>query len=302
MTLRAAALTLLVALVLSSPGHASPLVAMPVDIQRKLGLSVQTLAAAHHVGGTTGYARVLDATPLAGLDADVATAAAAASASQAEAKRSKALAAADATVSVRAAEAAAAQARADAAKLALLRRRLGLEWGPALMTMSDARRSALIGQLAAGRTALVRIDASAGLSGIRGAVMDLGADGTAAVQILGPARVSDPRFPSSGLLGIVSGAAASQLGSGLTLPVRLNTGGAGDGVVMPRSAVLRAAGGAFAYIRRDPTHFERRALGGVVSQAEGLFAAGGFRPGESVVVSGASALYAAETAPKAEGN
>jgi hypothetical protein len=130
-------------------------------------------------------------------------------------------------VAHRVAEAAAAQARTDSAKVTLLRRRLGLEWGPAFMAMSDSRRVALISNLASGRAALVRLDAGAPLRGVRTATLDLGGGGRALVQVIGPARTGDPRFPSSGLIGLVSGPGTQGLGVGLSLPVSLASGGGG---------------------------------------------------------------------------
>lgn len=300
MTLNPARLVLVAALVLArSALAAGPVVEMPAETQRKLGLTTQVLAAAYHAGSVSGFGRVLDPTPLATLDADIAMAAAAAQASRAEAARTRSLAAADATVSARVAEAAAAQARADDIKLVLLRRRLGLEWGPAFMTMTEARRSALVGQLASGRAALVRIDAAAGLTGARTATLDLGPDGKAIAQILGPARTGDPRLLSNGLIGLVSGPAAARLGTGISVPVSIPSGGGGGGVLVPRSALIRAGGVTFAYVRKDQTHFERRDVRGGATEVAGMFAAGGFRPGEAVVVSGAAALFAAELAPPA---
>jgi hypothetical protein len=301
MSLHPARLVLVAALLLARPAlAAAPEVQMAADIQRKLGVATRPLPAARHSGSVSGFARVLDAVPLATLDAEIAAATAATQASRAEAARTRSLAAADATVSAKVAEAAAAQARADGARLLLLRRRLGFEWGPAFMAMTEARRSALVGQLASGRAALVRIDAASGVAGAKAATLDLGPDGRVAAQILGPARSVDPRLLSTGLLGLVSGPVAARLGTGLSLPVSIPSGNAAEGVLVPRSALIRAGGATFAYVRKDATHFERRGVVGGVAEADGLFAAGGFRPGEAVVVSGAAALYAAENAPRRE--
>jgi multidrug efflux pump subunit AcrA (membrane-fusion protein) len=100
-------------------------------------------------------------------------------------------------------------------------------------------------------------------------------------------------------MGVVRGPVAARLGVGMSAPVTLSGAPGGAGVLVPRSALIRTAGQTFAYVRKDATHFERRALVAPTSQPEGLFSAGGLAPGESVVVSGASALLAAETAPKA---
>lgn len=266
--------------------------------QKRLGVTTAPLAAARRQAVATGFARVLDPVPLATLDGDLVTAATAAAASRAEAARTKTLAAADATVSLKLAQAAQAQASADLAKLVLLRRRVGLEWGPAFA--NDASRSRLIAELVAGRTVLVRIDAPAGTGGAHGARMQLSGGEMVDVAILGVARTADPRVQTGGLIGVVRGPVAARLGVGMSAPVTLSGAAGGAGVLVPRSALIRTAGQTFAYVRKDATHFERRALVAPTSQPEGLFSASGFAPGEPVVVSGASALLAAETAPKAE--
>ncbi|CAN5390126.1 hypothetical protein BH10PSE4_BH10PSE4_45460 [soil metagenome] len=266
--------------------------------QKRLGVTTAPLVAARRQAVATGFARVLDPVPLATLDGDLVTAATAAAASRAEAARTKTLAAADATVSLKVAQAAQAQASADAAKLVLLRRRVGLEWGAAFA--NDASRSRLIAELVAGRTVLVRIDAPAGTGGARSARMLLSGGEAVDVAILGVARTADPRVQTGGLIGVVRGPVAARLGVGMSAPVTLSGAAGGTGVLVPRSALIRTAGQTFAYVRKDAAHFERRALVAPASQPEGLFSAGGFAPGELVVVSGASALLAAETAPKAE--
>ena len=288
-----------VAMLMATPALAASVEA-DAGLQRRLGVTVQVVAAARHAGTTAGFARVLDPGPLAQLDADLLAAAAAAQASNAEAARTRALAAADATVARKVAEAAAAQARADSAKLTLLRRRLGLEWGPAFMTMSDARRAVLISNLAAGRAALVRLDSGVPMGSVRSATLDLGGGSRAVVRVIGAARTGDPRFPSSGLIGLVSGPGAQSLGAGLSLPVSLASGSGGQGVLAPRSALIRTGGGTFVYVRKDATHFERRALTGTAAEPEGLFVGGGLKAGEVVAVTGAAALYAAEHPPKGE--
>jgi hypothetical protein len=273
-------------------------VTLDAAAQRRLGVQTAPLEAARRSAGTSGFARVLDAVPLATLESDLAAATSALQASQAEAARTRALAAADATVSRKVAEAARAQARADAAKLTLLRRRLGLEWGPALAAMPDARRDQLVAAIAGGRASLVRIDAADGAPTEHGAGwLDLGPHGRIQATILGPARVGDPRLQSAGLLAVVTGPAAMWLATGVTMPASLAAGAGAMGVVVPRAALLRTGGQTFAYVRRSPTAFERRPIQGGVSEPAGLFAPQGFRPGEAVVVAGATQLFAAERAP-----
>lgn len=281
---------------------ASPVWAVDVRVvqiseatQKRIGVETAPLVTARHRATVSGFARVVDPTPLAVLDSDLASAEAAAQASRAEAARTRGLAAADATVSLRVAQAAQAQAGADNARVTLLRRRIGLEWGPVFAR--DAGRARLIAELVAGRAALVRIDAPAGVAGAREAEMRLSGGDTVNIAILGPARTADPRAQTGGLIGVVRGAVAAELGVGMSAPVTLSGGATSLGVMVPRGALIRTDGQTFAYVRRDATHFERRALVAPSPQPDGLFSAGGFSAGEAVVVSGASALLAAEHTP-----
>lgn len=300
MTARLVALALAIGVLASAPvAAAAPaaFVKLNAATQARIGIVTQPLLAAQRATGAAGFARVLDPVPFATLDADIAAAAAALSASRAEADRSRALNAADQTISRKAAEAAMAQARADDAKLQLLRRRVGLEWGPGLAALSDPARGRLVADLAAGRAALVRIDSAGGLGSGRGvARLDLGPQGNASATLIGPTRSGDARLQSTGLLGIVRGPAALQLGVGTVVPASLSAGGAASGVMLPRAALLRTSGKTYAYVRRDAGAFERREVVGGVSDPAGFFAPTGFRPGEAVVVKGAAQLFAAETA------
>ena len=271
--------------------------AVEIDAATARRLTIQTapVKPGAQAQTVTGFARVLDPIPLAQLDSDIAAAAATASASQAEAARSRALFAADATLSRKAAEAASAQARGDAARLALLRRRLGLEWGPAISGMSATQRSALVTALANGRAALVRIDSASGIgqAGLRSATLDLGATGSVEATILGPARAADPRLQSPGLIARVSGSQAGVLSSGLAASAKMRSA-AQSGFLIPASAVLHLAGGTWVFVQTRPGSFIRRHLVEPSAVPGGLFVRAGVRPGELMVVQGAAALYAAE--------
>lgn len=285
----------------AAPAAEAAVVKMDAATQARLGVATAPLAPARHSAAVTAFARAVDAGPLAALDADIAAAAAALQASRAEATRTRALNDADQTVSAKAAEQAAAQARSDAAKLALLRRRVGLEWGAAIAVLSDARRARLIADIAGGRAALVRIDAPAGPAASRGtATIDLGAAGRVEAVILGPSRTGEPRLQSTGVLALVRGRASTALGLGVVAPASLAAGAEVAGVIIPRSALIRTDGETFAYVRRDAGSFERRQVGAAASDPRGLFAPMGFHPGEVVVVSGAAKLLTAEKPAEAD--
>jgi hypothetical protein len=277
---------------------ASSMLKMDAATQARLGVATQALQAARRSASASGFARALDPGPLAQLDSDIAAAVATYEASRAEAARTRDLNAADQTVSKQAAEAAASQARQDAAKLALLRKRVGLEWSPALAALSDARRGKLVADLAAGRASLLRIDSALGLSQMRGsAEIELTGGGRAHAAILGPTRTGDPRLQSTGLLALITGPQAMQFGAGTVAPATLATGGGGEGVLIPRAALLRTGGHTVVYVRKDATDFEQRVVPAGLSDPEGLFVTSGFRAGEAVVTTGASQLFAAQNKP-----
>lgn len=272
-------------------------VKLPLETQRKLGFVIEPLKAAVRTASIPGFAKVLDPGPLAQLDSDILTAQAAATASAAEAARAKALHADDQAVSTKVWQAAEAQARGDAAKLALLRRRVGLEWGVGLARMSDSQRSALVGDLAAGRAALVRIDTSSGQgqAGLRGVDIDFGSLGLFHGTVLGAARAADPRLMSPGLIARIGGANAGLLSNGLSASVRLTASGPMRGVIAPRAALLRSGGETWVYVRTAGESFLRKPVENGIVDPAGLFVPSGFKPGEPVVTKGSAALFAAET-------
>jgi len=288
---------LIPAALIASAAIAQPPRPVTIDAatMRRLGVVTAPARATAHTSAVSGFARVLDPIPLAQLDSDIAAAAATATASAAEATRAEALFAKDATVSRKAAQAARAQAQGDAARLALLRRRLGFEWGPAILRLSDAQRGALVQALATGHAALLRIDSAGGegQAGLRTVTIDLGELGTVVATIIGPARAADPRLQSPGLIARASGAKASLLSTGLTVPANIHAV-ARSGTFVPATAILRIDGASWAYVMIRPGTFTRRKLEGALPTTGGLFATGGIRAGEAIVTGGGSALYAAE--------
>ena len=309
-SLRLAAL-LTSALVLGTAGvaraDADDVAVKPVKLasetQAKLGLKSEPLKAKASAATVSGYVKVLDPGPLAQLDSDIDAADAAAQASAAELARSDALNKDGATVATKVVEAARAQARADASKLALLRRRLGLEWGDGLARMSAGQRGQLLTDIAAGKAALVRIDTPSGegLAGLTSVELDLGSLGAVRATVLGVARAADPRLISPGLLAIARGPGARSLTVGLNAPVKLAVSAAVTGVVAPRAALLRSKGKTWVYVRTGGETFLRREVEDARGDPSGLFVPAGFKPGEQVVTQGAAALFAAETNVSEEG-
>ncbi len=71
-------------------------------------------------------------------------------------------------------------------------------------------------------------------------------------------------------------------------------GGAHRGAVVPRSAIVRFAGKAWAYVAIAPDRFTRREISLDHPEPDGWAVTGGIRPGESVVVEGAALLLSEE--------
>ena len=277
------------------PALAGPMVIAPAAVQQRLGVRTLTLTAQRRSTQVAAFAKVLDPGPLAALEADLETAVAASAASAAEARRARSLSAGDAAMSAKDAEAAISQARQDAAKVELLRRRVGLEWGPGLQRLSDARRRALVESLSRGRAALVQVDTpgSEGQAGARAVEIDIGS-GSVRAPVLGPSRMAEGRLQSSGLIALVSGPQAVLFSVGLTQSARIDQSSSQMGVLLPRAALVRYEGSDWAYVLSAPGRFERRQVINPTPEHDGDFVAQGFRAGEQVAVGGVLALFAAE--------
>ena len=270
-------------------------VTLEPEVQARLGVKTAVLKSERRSAQIDAFAKVLDPEPLAQLETDFESAQASAAASAAEAKRTLALHQSGSVVAAKDAEAAAAQAKNDAQHVLILRQRIGLEWGPGMQKLSDARRRDLIHALANGQAALVHIDTpnDEGQDKARSVEIDIG-DGQAHGELLGAARAAEPRLQSSGLIAVVRGKSAILLSVGLIQSAHINTPASAPGVVIPRTAVIRFLGSDWAYVRRGPQGFERRRLDTPVAGESGLFVTKGFSPGDELVVQGAAELFGAE--------
>ena len=278
-------------------------VKLPTEVQAKLGLKSEPLKARTSAATLSGFMKVLDPGPLAQLDSDIDAADAAAQASQAEFVRAQALNKDGQAVAAKQVEAARAQARADAGKLALLRRRLGLEWGDGVARMPPRQRGQLLADIAAGKAALVRLDTPSGegLMGLKSVELDLGPLGSVRATVLGTARAADPRLLSPGLIATARGPGVRSLSVGLSAPVKLAASAAVTGVVAPRAALLRSKGKTWVYVRTGPETFLRKEVEDSRGDPAGLFTPAGLKAGQQVVTQGAAALFAAETNVSEEG-
>lgn len=277
------------------PAVAGPLLSLAPEAQRRLGVATATLTAQRRAVQVAAFAKVLDPGPLAQLESDLDTAIAGAAASSAEAARARVLSPGNSAMSAKDAEGAISQAGQDQIKVAQLRRQIGLQWGPGLARLSDARRQALVRSLSEGRAALVQVDTpdSAGQDGARTVEIDIGS-GSVHAPVIGASRNAEPRLQSSGLIAMVTGPQAILFSIGLTQSARINQPSSQMGVLLPRSALVRYEGLDWAYVRRGPTSFERRQVDSPTPEKDGDFVAQGFAAGDAVVVQGVAGLFAAE--------
>ncbi len=134
------------------------------------------------------------------------------------------------------------------------------------------------------------------------------------------ARIIPMGFESSSLVGArVAQAAATEARSrGSVLLFRVNCGslplrpgatvlaylpapgGGQSGVEIPRSAVVRSRGHAWAYVQSSDDSFVRREVPVAQATERGWFTASGFTPGDRVVIEGAHALLSEELKPEIE--
>jgi hypothetical protein len=268
------------------------------QVQHHLGLTTQHLTVTHRSAEVDAFAKVLDPEPLVQLNADLATAVATAAASKAQAERSRALSTPSGGVAIKDMEAAVSQAQQDALKVSMLRHRLGLEWGPGVVRMSEAARQRLVRALSAGSAALVHVDThnDEGQAGARFVKVDIGNDSVRG-PVIGPARAAEPRLQSSGLIVEISGPSAILLSVGLTQSAHIEQSSPQNGVILPRSSVIRFKGSDWVYLRTGPSVFQRRLVESPVAEKDGFFVAKGFAAGDEVVVKGADALFTAEISP-----
>lgn len=281
-------------------GHAAaPFIVVDPASQARMGLRTARLSTGRQAAQIDAFAKVLDPGPLAQLESDLMAAQAAAAASRAEAKRTRGLFQTGPSVALKDVEAAEAQAAGDQARLDLLRRRVGLEWGPGVARLRPGQIAVLLRDLADGAAALVHVDtpSNQGQAGARTVDIDIGTgDQSVHGIVLGAARAAEPRLQSSGLIVEVKGKSAVLLSVGLTQSAHIDSASSTVGVVIPRSAVIRFEGSDWAYVKSESAHFERRLIESPILQDKGLFVSAGFHAGDEVVDQGAAELFAVEQA------
>ena len=271
------------------------LVKVDQETQTRMGLKVESLAAAQISPEVKGYGRVLDPAPLAALVTEATSAQASLEASTKEFERVKALYSQNQNASARALEMAEAAMKHDQISLASVQSRLLLGWGQAIASQADL--ATFVHSLAVQEITLVRVDLPLGerfsAPPIGGRIAPAGApEKLTEAQYLGLAPSIDPQMQGQGFLFLAKaesvpvGAAAI---AWLTVP--------GDplrGIKVPEAAILRHQGEAWVYVQTDRVAFVRRQVTLNHPVEGGWLIAGELTSDERIVVSGAHMLLSEE--------
>ncbi|HTF55725.1 MAG TPA: hypothetical protein VK661_00525 [Planctomycetota bacterium] len=275
------------------------------DVERA-GLASEPVVAQSHRKTRLAYGRVLDPAPLAALEGELASAEASLEASKAGVERLRLLNQDGESVSRKSLESAEAAWRGDDSRVRAARQKLALGWGPLVARLDAAGRRDFLERCASGRRALVRVDLVSGEpmeelpSAVRIAVAGR-EDHPFSADEIAPAPSVDPSLPGGGYFLRVDSETGS-LRPGTPVSAWLDLPGEPQsGVVIPRSAVVRFGGKAWAYVQTSPAvaektreQFVRREVAVDQPVEQGWFVTSGFAAGDRVVVTGPQSLMSEE--------
>lgn len=267
--------------------------------RREIGLRTEKLARVTERLRVKAYGFVTDPAPLAALNGSLSSARAALDAASAEYRRSSRLYHERNNASLRAMQSAQAVYLSDQARVQAIELRMRGAWGPEIAEMSPSARARLIDDLIARRIAIARVTVPTGAHLIA-------TPHAAIVRLLGherdpiPARavfvapaVNQAMQGQAFLIEIASAGFPLRPGTAVSagLPASQR---AEQGVIVPRSAVVRYAGARWVYCELDGDRFERRKIAVVQAGARGYFVTANLAPGSRVVVTGAQMLLSQE--------
>ena len=278
------------------------IITLDAATQKVMGLQTAALAPANLAPELKAYGRVLDASPLAVLVADLAAARASGEASQADLKRLQTLTAQN-NASERALQAAEAAAARDRSQAESVRLRLLSNWGAAIAGRPDL--AAFAQSLASQESALVQIGLPAGASGLTtpaGARLVTLANGGGVItaQFLGAAPMVDAQTQGRGFLFLVAPNPAG-LAPGASVTGFLSLPGeAQTGVAVPRDAVLRHNGATWVYLQTGEATFQRVEVALERPLDTGWFVRENLKPQDRLVTVGAQQFLSEELKGQSE--
>jgi len=276
-----------------------PIVTLDRETQRRIPLVTEALVAVSHRPEAPAYGMALDPAPLVALHAELASAEAALAASKAEFERVQTLNRGAANVSRKALDSAEAQYRADESRVRLAQRQIAAGWGAAMSDLSTAQREVVVQRLVTREIVLVRVGLPAGeilrTAPAAARAVALGhEDRPVTTRLVFDASAIDERTRGQGFL-LQLDTQGLPLRPGAAVTVYLEIAEAPEeGVVIPRAAVVRLGGAAWAYVQVGEDGFTRRTVVLDRPTAEGWFSVSGFGIGDRIVVAGAQILLSEE--------
>lgn len=271
-------------------------ISLDANEQNLLALKVVTLTAVRHSPAAKSYGRVIDPTPLSSIVAELVAAQATAGASQKELERLTALSAQQ-NASVRALQSASAAAQRDQTTVFALRQKLIATWGAAIAEHDDLPKWCQ--SLTAGETALLRLDLPAGefmeSPPPVARVFALNNETNAVdAQFVGNAPTIDPSTQGQGFLYVVTSRQLGFVPGAAVLGYLKSSNDDREGVLLPRSAVVRFDGKPWVFLKRGDDTFVRREVELQSPMTDGWFTDQGVKAGDAIVVSGAQMLLSEE--------
>lgn len=259
--------------------------------RQQMGLRTQPVAKAAFQPEIKAFGRVLNATDLPLLQAEITVAEVALKGSKAAFDRLKKLNGEVGNVSAQKVEEADEAMKKDEVAVQAARVKLMSAWGQGVAGRADL--AALTERLAANKAALVRLDlppGSATTSKSARLALPGNEDHPLEAEILGPAPVADPVTQSTSLICLV---AAEGWTPGAAVIGFLPTGKEAATVSLPRSALLRHEGRVFVYQRHED-EFARVAVELQHAAGDAWLAKAELKAGDEIVVVGAQQLLAEE--------
>jgi hypothetical protein len=268
-------------------------------VQKEIGLATETLERAVRPLEAEAYGFVLDPAPLSTLNSDLMSAQAALGASRAQYRRTRRLYADQKNASLRDLQSAEAAYLGNRARLEALEHQVSDRWGREIAQMNSRARGQLVRALIDRREAIARVTVPVG------DVFD-SAPGKATVAVLGhEAEPLNARavYNAPAVVARMQGQAFLLLmptknfpvRPGIAVSARIPTSDRSEqGVMVPRSAVVRYAGAEWVYCELDGDRFVRREIVPAEVTRTGYFVSRNLAPGMRLVVTGAQALLSEE--------
>jgi hypothetical protein len=286
-------------------------VRVPTEGQKASGIATQALKAGTSEAAIEVYGMVMNPQPLAELRGRYLAAAAesralraAVAAAESEYQRMEMLHRDDRNVSDQALKSAEARYRTELARQAAaeqgaasIRDAMRSTWGEAIAGWAARPDSPMLEALLQQRAFLVQLVLPYDLpkSAARGRISvapAMAREKARVARFVADSPQVDPGLPGETYFYVVDGGGFR---AGMRVAARVGLGGAPvAGVILPAQAVVWHAGKAWAYLKQDEEIFARHEVSTAEELDGGWFNAGGFQPGDEVVVSGAQLLLSEE--------